>query len=125
MDLNTALLHLCQRLDLRDLRFFTTAVMIQRETGGNLAEILDKIATLIRERFKLRNQIQALTAEGRLSGVILLLLPPATALALFYLNPDYVMLLVNHPMGRMMAITALFFQALGIITIRKIVRIKV
>ena len=125
MDLNTALLHLCQRLDLRDLRFFTTAVMIQRETGGNLAEILDKIATLIRERFKLRNQIQGLTAEGRLSGIILLLLPPATALAMFYLNPDYILLLVNHPMGRMMSITALFFQALGIITIRKIVRIKV
>jgi tight adherence protein B len=125
LDLNTALLHLCQRLDLRDLRFFTTAVMIQRETGGNLAEILDKIAALIRERFKLRNQIQALTAEGRLSGIILLLLPPLTALAMFYLNPDYILLLVNHPMGRMMSITALFFQALGIITIRKIVRVKV
>jgi tight adherence protein B len=125
LDLNTALLNLCQRVDLKDLRFFTTAVMIQRETGGNLAEILDKIASLIRERFKLRNQIQALTAEGRLSGLILVLLPPATALALFYLNPDYVRLLVTHPLGRMMAITALFFQILGIVSIRKIVTIKV
>jgi tight adherence protein B len=125
LDLNTAFLNLCRRVDLRDLRFFTTAVMIQRETGGNLAEILDKIAFLIRERFKLRNQIQALTAEGRLSGIILVLLPPATALALYYLNPDYVLLLLNHPLGRIMSLTALAFQILGILTIRKIVKVKV
>ena len=68
LDLNAALLNLCRRIDLQDLRFFTTAVMIQRETGGNLAEILEKIAALIRERFKLHNQVKALTAEGRLSG---------------------------------------------------------
>jgi len=125
LDLNTALLNLCSRINLRDLRFFTTAVMIQRETGGNLAEILDKIAHLIRERFKLRNQIQALTAEGRLSGLILVLLPPVTALALFYLNPDYVLLLLNRPLGRIMSVTALAFQILGIVTIRKIVTVKV
>jgi tight adherence protein B len=125
LDLNTALLNLCGRINLRDLRFFTTAVMIQRETGGNLAEILDKIAHLIRERFKLRNQIQALTAEGRLSGLVLVLLPPVTALALFYLNPDYIMLLLNRPLGRIMSGTALAFQILGIITIRKIVTVKV
>jgi tight adherence protein B len=99
--------------------------MIQRETGGNLAEILDKIASLIRERFKLRNQIQALTAEGRLSGIILVLLPPATALALFYLNPSYIRLLLNHPLGRLMSLIALTFQILGLITIRKIVKVKV
>jgi tight adherence protein B len=125
LDLNSALLNLCQRVNLRDLRFFTTAVMIQRETGGNLAEILEKIANLIRERFKLRNQIQSLTAEGRLSGLILVLLPPATALALYYLNPDYLRLLVTNPLGRMMAITALVFQLLGIVSIRKIVTVKV
>jgi len=125
LDLNTALLNLCSRINLRDLRFFTTAVMIQRETGGNLAEILDKIAHLIRERFKLRNQIQALTAEGRLSGLILVLLPPVTALALFYLNPDYILLLLNRPLGRIMSVTALAFQILGIVTIRKIVTVKV
>ena len=125
LELNAALLNLCTRVDLRDLRFFTTAVMIQRETGGNLAEILDKIAHLIRERFKLRNQIQALTAEGRLSGLILTLLPPVTALALFFLNRDYMMILVRHPLGRMMALTALGFQLLGMIAIRKIVSIKV
>lgn len=125
LDLNTALINLCQRIDLQDLRFFTTAVMIQRETGGNLAEILDKIAALTRERFKLRNQVKALTAEGRLSGIILTLLPPATALALFFMNPDYIMLLWETPKGRMMAMVALAFQALGIFSVRKITKIRV
>jgi len=124
LDLNTALLNLCSRMDLRDLRYFTTAVMIQRETGGNLTEILEKIALLIRERFKLRNQIKALTAEGRLSGWILMLMPPALALAIFKLNPDYMMLLYTHPLGRMMAGAALGFQLLGMLFIRKIVNIK-
>jgi tight adherence protein B len=125
LDLNTALLNLCNRMDLRDLRYFTTAVMIQRETGGNLTEILEKIAFLIRERFKLRNQIKALTAEGRLSGWILCLMPPGVGLILLRLNPDYIMLLVNHPLGRMMAMSALFFQVMGMLCIRKIVNIKV
>ncbi len=125
LDLNDALLNLCRRVDLQDLRFFTTAVMIQRETGGNLAEILEKIAALIRERFKLRSQIKALTAEGRLSGVVLSLLPPATALGLLFMNPDYIMLLWQTPKGRTMAMIALAFQALGIFTIRRIVKIKV
>jgi tight adherence protein B len=125
MDLNTSLINLCKRVELRELRFFTTAVMIQRETGGNLVEILEKIAGLIRERFKLRNQIKALTAEGRLSGLILILMPPVLFLVMLRINPDYTMLLVNHPLGRMMAMTALTFQALGVLAIRKIVNIKV
>ena len=125
LDLNSALLNLCRRIDLQDLRFFTTAVMIQRETGGNLAEILDKIAALVRERFKLCNQVRALTAEGRLSGIILSMLPPVTALALYFMNQNYIMLLWRSPKGRMMALFALAFQALGILTIRKIVKIKI
>jgi tight adherence protein B len=125
LDLNTALLNLCSRMDLRDLRYFTTAVMIQRETGGNLTEILEKIANLIRERFKLRNQIKALTAEGRLSGWVLMGLPPALALAILKLNPDYIKLLVTHPLGKMMTMVALTFQVLGMLCIRKIVNIKV
>ncbi|MEW6659120.1 MAG: type II secretion system F family protein [Thermodesulfobacteriota bacterium] len=125
LDLNTALLNLCARMDLRDLRYFTTAVMIQRETGGNLTEILEKIANLIRERFKLRNQIKALTAEGRLSGWVLMGLPPALALAILKLNPEYIKLLVNHPLGKTMTMIALTFQVLGMLCIRKIVNIKV
>ncbi len=81
-DLSSALLGLCQRIDMRDLSFFTTAVLIQRETGGNLTDILEKISVLIRARFQLRNQIKALTAEGRLSGVVLVLLPPALVVAI-------------------------------------------
>jgi tight adherence protein B len=125
LDLNGALLNLCSRIGLKDLRFFTTAVMIQRETGGNLAEILEKIAALVRERFKLRNQIKALTAEGRLSGIILVMLPPATGLALYSFNPEYILLLVRHPMGRMMLAAGLVLQTLGMLAIRKIVNIKV
>jgi tight adherence protein B len=125
MDMNTALLNLCQRMDLKELRFFTTAIMIQRETGGNLTEILEKIAGLIRERFKLRNQIKALTAEGRLSGWILILMPPVLFVVMLRLNPDYTLMLVNHKTGRMMAMTAMFFQMLGVLAIRKIVNIKI
>jgi tight adherence protein B len=125
LDLNDALLNLCSRVDLQDLRFFTTAVMIQRETGGNLADILSKIAALARERFNLRNQVKALTAEGRLSGIVLTLLPVGTAVGLFFMNPTYIMLLWETPKGRMMAMVALFFQALGIFTISRIVKIKV
>lgn len=125
MDMNSALLNLCRRVELRELRFFATAVMIQRETGGNLVEILEKISALIRERFKLRNQIKALTAEGRLSGLILILMPPVLFLIMLKINPSYTLMLVNHPLGRMMAMTALVFQGLGILAIRKIVNIKV
>lgn len=125
MDLNNALINLCKRVNLRELRFFTTAVMIQRETGGNLVEILEKIAGLIRERFKLRNQVKALTAEGRLSGLVLVALPPVVFLIMMRINPSYTMLLVHHPLGRMIAMVALTFQALGVIAIRKIVNIKV
>ncbi len=125
LDLNTALLNLCHRIDLRDLSFFTTAVLIQRETGGNLTEILEKISILIRERFKLRNQVKALTAEGRLSGLILLLLPPVLAVILMAVNPEYESQLFHHPMGRIMCGVALGFQLLGMWCIHKIVNIKV
>ena len=125
LDLNTALINLCQRVELRELRFFATAVIIQRETGGNLTDILEKIASLVRERFKLRNQIKALTAEGRLSGWILILMPPVLFLIMLKINPDYTLLLINHDLGRMMALTALTMQMLGMLAIRKIVNIKV
>ena len=120
-----ALINLCQRVELRELRFFATAVIIQRETGGNLTDILEKIASLVRERFKLRNQIKALTAEGRLSGWILILMPPVLFLIMLKINPDYTLLLINHDLGRMMALTALTMQMMGMLAIRKIVNIKV
>jgi len=125
LDLNTALLNLCHRINLRDLSFFATAVLIQRETGGNLTEILEKISVLIRERFKLKNQVKALTAEGRLSGLILLLLPPVLGSILMAVNPEYELQLFRHPMGRVMCGVALGFQLLGMWCIHKIVNIKV
>lgn len=125
LDMNTALMNLYERNELQDLKFFITAIIIQRETGGNLVEILEKIASLIRERFKLVNHIKAMTAEGRFSGLILTLLPPAVVLILYFINKDYVMLLINHPTGNKICFAAIFMQVIGMFAIRKIVDIKV
>jgi len=125
MDMSSALLGICKRIDLRDLNFFTTAVLIQRETGGNLTDILEKISVLIRERFQLRNQVQALTAEGRLSGLILILLPPVLVVLLMFVNPGYESVLFTHPLGKLMTGVAVTMQLLGMLLIRKIVNIKV
>ena len=125
LDFSDVMMNLYKRNQLRDLKFFITAILIQRETGGNLVEILDKIANLIRERFKLLNQIKALSAEGRLSGLILTAMPICIAYALFKINPDYISLLWTHPTGQKMIGTAIFFQILGMACIKKIVSIKV
>lgn len=108
-----------------DLRFFATAVMLQRQTGGDLAEILDKIGHLIRERFKLFGQIQALTGEGRLSGIVLLALPPSLFAVMMYLNRDYAMVLFTDETGRMLLGGGLVLQLVGALVIRKIINIKV
>ena len=108
-----------------DLQFFVTSVILQRQTGGDLAEILDKIAKLIRERFKIWGQIQALTGEGRLSGVVLLALPPVLFVVMLRLNYDYVMMLFEDPLGQKMLIFGIIMQILGAIAIKKIITIKV
>ena len=108
-----------------DLKFFVTAIVLQRQTGGDLAEILDKIGALIRDRFRIWGQIQALTGEGRLSGIVLLALPPALFAAVYRLNPEYATALFTDPMGKKMLIFGVFTQILGAVTIRKIVNIKV
>lgn len=108
-----------------DLRFFATAVLLQRQTGGDLAEILDKIGKLIRERFKLAGTIAALTGEGRLSGIVLLALPPTLFVTMYYLNRDYAMVLFNDETGRKLLGGALVLQFVGALTIRKIISIKV
>lgn len=123
--LDEALDDMTQRVPNLDLRFFATAVILQRQTGGDLAEILDKIGTLIRERFKIWGQIQALTGEGRLSGLVLLGLPPALFIAMYRLNPDYCMILFKDPMGHQMLAVAVVMQVIGALVIRKIVNIKV
>jgi len=116
---------LAERIPNLDLKFFATAVILQRQTGGDLAEILDKISRLIRERFQVWGQIQALTGEGRLSGVVLLALPVVLFVAMLRLNHDYVMVLFNDPMGKKLLMGAVLLQVLGALVIRKIVDIKV
>ena len=123
--LEEALEGMTERVPNMDLRFFATAVMLQRQTGGDLAEILDKIGTLIRDRFKLAGAIQALTGEGRLSGVVLLGLPPTLFVVMLYINNDYAMVLMRDETGRMLMGIALVMQFLGALVIRKIINIKV
>ncbi len=123
--LERAIRDMTERVANVDLRFFATAVILQRQTGGDLAEILDKIGRLIRERFTIWGQIQALTGEGRLSGIVLLALPPVLFLVMLRLNYDYVMLLFNDPLGIKMLIGGIIFQVLGAVVIKKIITIKV
>jgi tight adherence protein B len=123
--LEEALDGMTERVPNLDLKFFATALILQRQTGGDLAEILDKIGGLIRERFQIWGQVQALTGEGRLSGVVLMGLPLVLFLALYKLNPDYVMVLFTDPMGKKMLAAAVVLMFLGALMIRKIVNIKV
>lgn len=123
--LEQALKNMLDRMPNMDLKFFVTAVAIQRQAGGDMAEILDKIGYIIRERFKILGQVQALTGEGRISGVVLMGLPIALFFAVLYLNPDYVMLLFTEPLGHKMIGVAVFLQILGAICIKKIIAIKI
>lgn len=120
-----ALKSMCDRVPNLDLRFFVTSVGIQRQTGGDLAEILEKIGYVIRERYRILGQVKALTGEGRLSGIVLLALPFALFGFILNTNPAYVSLLWTHEMGRKMSVAALVAQLLGALVIRKIVNIKV
>jgi tight adherence protein B len=123
--LDESLRGMTERIPNLDLKFFVTAVILQRQTGGDLAEILDKIGALIRDRFRIWGQIQALTGEGRLSGVVLLALPFVLLAAVYQLNPRYIMVLFHDPMGTKMLAVAAVMQVLGALMIRKIVNIKV
>uniref|UniRef100_A0A7C4QTE3 Secretion protein n=1 Tax=Schlesneria paludicola TaxID=360056 RepID=A0A7C4QTE3_9PLAN len=120
-----ALKGMLKRMPNLDLKFFVTAVAIQRQTGGDLAEILDKIGHVVRERFKILGTVQALTGEGRLSGVVLMALPIAIFFAVYYLNPNYVMLLFTTELGKKMVAAGVILQVLGAIVIKKIIDIKV
>jgi tight adherence protein B len=123
--LEEALQNMADRIPNLDLKFFATAVILQRQTGGDLAEILDKIGYLVRERFKIYGQVQALTGEGRLSGVVLLALPPVLFLAVYKLNPEYISVLFTDTMGKQMLAGAALMQFVGALVIRKIINIKV
>ena len=123
--LEVALKNMLKRVPNMDLKFFVTAVAIQRSAGGDMAEILDKLSHLIRERFKILGQVQALTGEGRISGLVLMALPVATFLAIYYINPGYIEPLFEDPRGRMMIGVATVLQVVGAVVIKKIVNIKI
>lgn len=125
VSLEESLESMATRIPNLDLRFFATAVILQRQTGGDLAEILEKISHLIRARFRLAGQIQALTGEGRLSGIVLLALPPGLFLMMFCTNREYVMKLFTDPMGKWMLGGTIILQLVGAWTIKKIIDIKV
>jgi len=125
VSLEDALGHMCDRVPNLDLRFFVTSVNIQRQTGGDLAEILDRIGHVIRERFKILGQVKALTAEGRLSGVVLIAMPIGLFLMMLHMKPDYVELLWKDPLGIQMSVGAIILMLIGSYAIKKIVDIKV
>lgn len=125
MPLDQALLKLAQRVPSLDVHFFVSAVLLQKRTGGNLAEILDKLAYLIRERFKLRGKIRAISAHGRMTGGALTTIPLAVATIMFYVNPGYVGFFIESSTGNIMAGAAACLQVLGYLIIRKIVSIEV
>jgi tight adherence protein B len=125
LPLRDALNGLTERVPILDVRFFVTAVAIQRDTGGNLAEILDNLARVVRERFRIRRQVRVHTAHGRFTGYVLLGLPAALAMALTYISPNQMRLLFEENMGQMMLIGAIVLQAIGFVWIRQVIKIEV
>lgn len=113
-----------ERIPLLDARFFVTAVLTQRDAGGNLAEILDNLASVIRERFKVKRQVRVMTAHARITGWVLACLPPALAVAFMVRSPEHIMLLVNDPLGVKMIVGAIALQVLGTLIIRRLVDIE-
>jgi tight adherence protein B len=125
LPLKEALNQLSERVPLLDVRFFVTAVTIQRETGGNLAEILDNLAHVVRERFKIRRQVRVHTAHGRFTGYVLMALPAVLAVMLSRINPDMMNLLFTERMGQMMLAGAVILQTIGYVWIRQVIKIEV
>ncbi len=125
LPLREALVNLAHRVPLQDVNFLVTAMLVQRETGGNLAEILDKTTVIIRERFRLKGQLRIYTAQGRLTGWILTALPIGMFFILDFLNPDYEGILLKDPVGQKLLYAGLVMMAIGWYTIRKVIDIKV
>ena len=125
LELRTALENLCRRVPIQDNRIVMTAIVIQKETGGNLAEVLEKCATVIRERFRLKREIRTKTAQGRLTGWVLSAMPVLLALGMYIMRPDVMSLLWTRPIGLKMMYTAIVMIILGSLIIRKIVSIRV
>ena len=125
LPLKECLFELADRMPLLDVRFFATAVTIQRETGGNLAEILDNLAYVVRERFKILRQVRVHTAHGRFTGYVLLALPAVLGIILSYLSPDHMNTLFTEPMGKQMLLGAGVMQTVGYFWIKQVIKIEV
>jgi tight adherence protein B len=125
LPLRDALNEMAARITILDVRFFVTAVLIQRETGGNLSEILDNLAHVVRERFKIRRQVRVHTAHGRFTGYVLVALPAALGVALSFINPGHMQLLFNERMGQTMLVGAIVMQTVGFLWIRQVIKIEV
>lgn len=125
LPLETALGNMAERVPSMDVHFFVSAVVLQKRTGGNLAELLDKLATLIRERFKLRGRIRAISAHGKMTGLVLSLIPAGVGAMMFYVNPDYAHFFAEEATGQQMLGAAIGLQLIGYGIIRKIVSIEV
>jgi len=125
LPLDMALQKLAKRVPSLDVHFFVSAVLLQKRTGGNLAEILDKLAYVIRERFKLRGRIRAISAHGRMTGTALTCIPIAVAVIMFYTNPDYIKFFFLDDVGNIMLVSAIVLQLIGYGIIRQIVKIEV
>ncbi|MFB3916592.1 MAG: type II secretion system F family protein [Terriglobales bacterium] len=125
LPIRDALLNLADRMPIMDVKFFVTAVMLQRETGGNLAEILDKLSYVIRERFKILRQVRVYTAQGRLTMMILLALPPGLIVLLMFVNRAFILVLFTDPIGHILIAIGVVLQTIGFFMIRRIVNIQV
>ena len=125
LPLKDALDNLTVRIPHLDVRFFATAVLIQRETGGNLSEILENLAHVVRERFKILRQVRVYTAHGRMTGYVLLALPAFLAVALMFINPEHMNLLFRERIGQMMLMATIVMQTIGYLWIKQIVKIEV
>jgi tight adherence protein B len=125
MPVRDALMNLTERVPLVDVKFFVTAVMLQRETGGNLAEILDNLSYVIRERFKIQRQVRVYTAQGRLTMALLMGMPPIIVAVMLVLNPGFIRPLFADPIGHALVVGGITLQSVGYFVIRKIIRIQV
>jgi tight adherence protein B len=125
LPLKEALEGLAERVPLLDVKFFITAVGIQRDTGGNLAEILDNLSRVVRERFKIQRQVRVHTAHGRITGFVLLALPAFLAVAVSFLNPEHMKPLLEERVGHMMILFTIVMQLVGFVWIRRVIKIEV
>ena len=125
LPMKDALDNLARRIPILDVRFFVTAVLIQRETGGNLAEILENLGFVVRERFKILRQVRVYTAHGRFTGYVLLALPAVLGIALSFINPEHMNMLFRERMGQMLLGGALVMQTIGFLWIKQVIKIEV